>query len=484
SKWEQSVSILTNEQRGWSVAIAFEFDEHFIAFPSLDLLFQVIREMKSFHGAGVYTSLEIFGMAGVSPFLTAGEVFKNPSRTARLVDAYWSYCKTTYSDNLWKQLLRPAIHEGILAPTQAQRLKYRHWLMVYGKDKIYCTPWEGKLAEDYENVIATVASSISQPYIRNESGLYDVFEPNRIRSALEHEAFNLGHLIFSSSDWLVLNGGRIYFHEDPLTQMFKDRGLLESATYLRAADFYQSLFAAESEKVERHTFSYRSDKQYWSITPVFPQNMFVNQRSASIWNESYISALENIRTTTLADFERKRKTSRSRRTESDHPVISLEDMVLEKQTQLPRWPLSQFHALVGLSRTNILFKTIVEKNTRDVAIGPLEYCGTGRMVTDTHGKKILTICWSDVGSLSRDQLHREVSGLNRRTSGIAKQGKAKKAMTERSKAKTSEKVEKLLGQRSSSDVHESSLSEQSASKKRRMSQDQSGKCLKGGKSLN
>lgn len=35
---------------------------------------------------------------GISPYLTAGEVFRSPSRTARLCEAFWQYAFTTYED--------------------------------------------------------------------------------------------------------------------------------------------------------------------------------------------------------------------------------------------------------------------------------------------------------------------------------------------------------------------------------------------------
>lgn len=53
-----------------------------------------------------------------------------------------------------------------------------------------------------------------------------------------------------------------------------------------------------------------------------------------------------------------------------------------------RWPDSPFHLISGDDRTKLFFHSIVNKNTRDVAIGPLEYCGTGRIVTDKHKKKM------------------------------------------------------------------------------------------------
>ncbi|KAJ3803813.1 hypothetical protein F5876DRAFT_71149 [Lentinula aff. lateritia] len=129
---EDTISVLSWDDHHWSVALAFEFNDHFLVFISLNNLFQpifywsieplsfeatvpdlflayplflpmvssdlnkilnstkleehlainVIHDMKSFLGAGVYTSLEVFAMAGVSPFLSAAEVFKNLSQTA------------------------------------------------------------------------------------------------------------------------------------------------------------------------------------------------------------------------------------------------------------------------------------------------------------------------------------------------------------------------------------------------------------------
>lgn len=46
-------------------------------------------------------------------------------------------------------ILRPAIHDGVLAPTESQRLKYGSWLCVYGKDIVQCTHREGTLIDEY-----------------------------------------------------------------------------------------------------------------------------------------------------------------------------------------------------------------------------------------------------------------------------------------------------------------------------------------------
>lgn len=149
-------------------------------------------------------------------------------------------------------LLRPAIHDGVLAPTQSQRLQYAYWLCVYGKDMVKCTRREAVLIDEYivcgftmfhftnfhwlyylsdQGTLKRVQSS-SEFFIRNGENsepplLYDVFEPNHIESALSRPAFNLGHLIFSSVGWQDL--GRLQpSSSDPITALFKERGLLWS----------------------------------------------------------------------------------------------------------------------------------------------------------------------------------------------------------------------------------------------------------------
>ncbi|KAK6984310.1 hypothetical protein R3P38DRAFT_344987 [Favolaschia claudopus] len=73
------------------------------------------------YGIGLYTVMELFFLAGLSPFITACELFSNPSRTARFLAAYHTYIHVGDA-GLWR-LLSPCIHEGVLAPTTEQRLR-------------------------------------------------------------------------------------------------------------------------------------------------------------------------------------------------------------------------------------------------------------------------------------------------------------------------------------------------------------------------
>ncbi|KAJ3884737.1 hypothetical protein GG344DRAFT_71105, partial [Lentinula edodes] len=97
------------------------------------------------------------------------------------------------------------------------------------------------------------------------------------------------------------------------------------------------------------------------------------------------------------------------------------------------WPALKFEQIIGEKRESMLFRNIVSKNTTDVAIGPLEYCGSGRMVKTTQGKKVLALCWNDTSSFSSPLLHREIAGLHRRNSGLDKPGTSKSAMSQRQK---------------------------------------------------
>lgn len=105
--------------------------------------------------------------SGVSPFLREFEVFDNPSRTARICEAFWAYKHKSVTDlplalflflyNLMQlkpsffrsSLLRPCLRDGVLAPTQNQRLNYGHWLHVYAKEMSAITPRMAGLVDLY-----------------------------------------------------------------------------------------------------------------------------------------------------------------------------------------------------------------------------------------------------------------------------------------------------------------------------------------------
>ena len=45
--------------------------------------------------------------------------------------------------------MQPCIVDGVLAPTRNQRLGYKKWLHIYGKDLVFISPQMAKLQKDY-----------------------------------------------------------------------------------------------------------------------------------------------------------------------------------------------------------------------------------------------------------------------------------------------------------------------------------------------
>lgn len=77
-----------------------------------------------------------------------------------------------------------------------------------------------------QEILERISSDTLTAYARTEvtTVLYDVFEPNRIRAALQRSECNLGHLIFSRSSWAAFSGELTSPATDPLTRMFGERG--------------------------------------------------------------------------------------------------------------------------------------------------------------------------------------------------------------------------------------------------------------------
>ncbi|KAJ7260144.1 Cupredoxin [Mycena rebaudengoi] len=321
-----------------------------------------------FLGIGVYTVLELFFLAGMSPLLTEREVFDSPSRTARLVLAYLQYrheSRTKLHD-----FLRPAIHDGVLAPTVDQRLRYLDWLYVYGKQYTSLVPRMAALVDDYVdrlNTLGELTNSSGKPtkWSRTDEdiALFDVFEPTLIQTPLMLP-HNLGHLVFGEYDWRSLGGWQSN-SDDPLTAHFRERGLLQTCTYLRS-DYYSPLFLPTHEmssmqRKKRSVYTFRGCKQLWSITPNFPPN--------SHWGK-----------------------------DADGDVID------------PAY--SRLHEITGTEREHMIFSYIVTK-TLKVSIGPLEYCGNAHIIHVGRSERLVA-CVGDA-SVSEHHALRLISGRERKS---------------------------------------------------------------------
>ncbi|KAJ7649351.1 hypothetical protein DFH06DRAFT_1094851 [Mycena polygramma] len=382
--WETTVKLTDKKVRKFCVGMALVFKDHVLSFQSADLVFQptwtesrdalppcpadfysadwdflrdlaqwmrnrlsadtdqnglaceVIRAANTvFLGIGVYTVIEIFFLAGLSPLLTEAEVFSNPSRTARFCAGYLQFLHQSRMG--LRSLIRPAMHSGYLAPTTAQRLKYIDWLHVYAKDCARIPVRMAALVDDYIGKLEEFSSHSS--WVRYDTpSLYDVFEPTLVSAALSLD-HNLGHLIYGSDVWIQL-GGTLSEGKDPLTSFFRERDHIEAPTFLRPGHYDPLFLEAGDIRAQslprRTTFTFRSNKkQLWSITP-FPDN---SQGRAQV-----------------------------------------EDSTCVQQ-------------IIGEDRKRMLFSHIVKK-TRKVAIGPLEYCGNARRVK-IGSSTVVTPCYGD-----------------------------------------------------------------------------------------
>ncbi|KAK7019281.1 hypothetical protein R3P38DRAFT_2975923 [Favolaschia claudopus] len=290
---------------------------------------------ETFPGIGVYTVVELFFLAGLSMQLTEAEVFTNPSRTARIALAYLQFLHR--SETGLEELLRPALHDGYLAPTKQQRLKYLDWLHVYAKDRTRLPERMAFLVDEYKAKI--VELSAEDLWIRDENTtLYDVFEPSLVSVGLQLP-HNLGHLVFGREAWIEM-GGTLSDESDPLTVLYADEELLDSPTFLRPKH-YSPLFLASSDASSlslprRHVYTYRgAKKQLWSITP-FPTN--------------------------------------------SQGCSDTHDKIVPTE-------------ITGVPRRRMLFSYIVQQ-TRKVAIGPLEYCGNAHLVR-IGSSDVVVPCYGD-----------------------------------------------------------------------------------------
>ncbi|TDL16414.1 hypothetical protein BD410DRAFT_902077 [Rickenella mellea] len=368
--WTDSICNVTKTVRGFRVAVAFAFKDYVLSFNSIDLVFHptwalkredlphqhidvvdnymmfllgvaywVIENMAKsrkrlavlairqanlvWPGVGSYTISEIFFLAGLSTSLTEKELVDSPSRLARLCEALYEYAVLS-RENIW-EFIRPAIRGGMLAPTQAQRVAYADWLFVFAKERVWVSKRMTSLLQNYQKKIAEYAQNLDIPWQLAGANLHDVFEPTFLARTLKR-AGNLGHLIFGRTEWttmvdrynrnfpadqhILVSAG-----EDPLTKMFRERGLLDKETSL-ATEIYAPIFLSDREMKGswQRTRMFYSEKQLWTLTPDLPTNC--EGRSTS-----------------------------------------------------------KMYEITGVERTDSLFQSIIDTNR--VSIGPLEYCGNG-----------------------------------------------------------------------------------------------------------
>ncbi|KAH9836561.1 uncharacterized protein C8Q71DRAFT_733060 [Rhodofomes roseus] len=315
-------------------------------------------------GLGTYSVVEVFFRAGLSVFLTVGELFASPSRLARFCAAFWVFTHEAHTEI--PAFMKDAFIGYVLAPTEDQRIQYSYRLHVHGKQHVRVSARMKQLQVTYESILAEYtqiadgAESLENVPVAGIRGpeiqLYDVFEPTYVQAALIRETESLGHLVFGREFWTRLGLGNTEEKTDPLTAMYQKLGLLDTCTHLDLEVYSDSLFLSSRQlrECKIDTMLYRcynisSQKALWSITSVFPLSLVPFESWRSLGGTSKSWAVTCDRTFDLAP---------------------------------------------NAERDANTFINVVKG--RDVAVGPLEYCGLGRRITrgGPKGKKncMLVVC--------------------------------------------------------------------------------------------
>ncbi|KAL0958623.1 hypothetical protein HGRIS_013960 [Hohenbuehelia grisea] len=346
-------------------------------------------EQHVWNGMGVYTSSENAAMSGCSIFLTIAAVILVPSRFARWILAFRQWAFDSKHGTL-PQLLNACIrNNNVFAPTKEQRLRYKQYLHVWARKRAELPARMAALVDDYITAIHAIGDSHSSRVFCDEISACDVFEPSWIKDALTFP-INLGHLVFGDKVWAEL-GTPSPFVTDPLTEFYREQGLLGSCTYLKP-DYYKPLFVPTKTRSLSHrpTFLYRGDKQIWSLVPAFPAGSLFSR---------------------------------------DMPI-----------------PVECGTEIVGDEREALTFTHIVTK-TQQVAIGPLEYWGNRILLNKGNGNSIAAASFGDqaVAPYLTERMVRKRMAHSRASATRSAKAKAK-AEEEEAKAKAAEegKSEPLL----------------------------------------
>lgn len=290
-----------------------------------------------FGGVGVYTVCEVFFDAGLHILLTEQELFSVPSRVARLCEAIWSF---THKSHLkLRALLEPALHNWMLAPSEKQRLDYCSWLHVYAQERVRVPSRMKVLLLEYSDYFETLPKGRERK-LNDLQGLHDIFDPYWTRDALapSDEKPSLAPIIFGPKDTASLFPNES-FPDTPLAVFYRTKRLRSGetvSTHLKPNHYVEGLAASgHTAHVYVSTEAFRSrvkgQKQLWSIHPHLPPTTSLTNRGEE-------------RTTLYSDFTPSEISKR-------------------------------------------LFTYIVTK-TRNVSIGPLEYCASGDTELTTHRKVI------------------------------------------------------------------------------------------------
>ncbi|KAJ7468853.1 hypothetical protein B0H11DRAFT_2045141 [Mycena galericulata] len=433
SDYAEAISVVNSSER-FKVGIAFVFQDHVLAFLTLDLLIQfhwaetreklparqpdvylefprfledlvswikkrrqvqssragnalaLVRDSTEiFPGAGVYTTAELWHMAGLSPNLTEAEVFDSASRTARLCAAFFHLAKEAHT-TLWTFVQRFLV-DYVICVREEHRLLYSDRLHVYGKDRAYVTARFNALLTDFK--VFCDQHLNDEIWVRRctSTGPFDVFEPDLIRHALENEDVNLGSLIFGDEVWSDLHSSAglppaCLSKDNVLARFFRELSVPAemSATWLNL-ERYTYLFNDGKSALRAfhpHTILYRaSSTDIWAVIPAYPSN------------SAPIPRPRPPKTSLLPAFPKPSKKSKSRRTAGPSRARPKPKAATAAPRLLPT-PMVQCDPS---TRERALLSYII-KHTQDYTVGPLDYCGIARRIKG-RGKDVILFCKGD-----------------------------------------------------------------------------------------
>ncbi|KIM36355.1 hypothetical protein M413DRAFT_14026 [Hebeloma cylindrosporum] len=357
--WTESILGITKRDRGFHVGLALEFKDYFIAFLSNDLVFQPVwsSSLTELRNGYVDACQDYGGFLELVAHWIEERAASSSSRRGLVCEVMRA------ANDVWF---------GVGVYTITSKTLYKGcWLNVYAKETSAITPRMATLVDLYKSNISKLAAQDGVWYRSQTSGdspqLYDVFEPNYLRSALESKDIHLGELIFGHEEWVRY--GMKPGKPNALAKMFAHE------------ERYPNLFDPYDKTTWRHrtTYTHRiPTKQVWSITPCFPENSCIDPSTGKRSNKTIIE-------------------------------------------------------VTGQKRHAMLFSTIVS-DTRAVAIGPLEYCGNGKVIKLPHGKTLVSVVRYDP-ALPQFYAQREVIGLERKADGLGRSGNTKKSMSRSQKQK-------------------------------------------------
>lgn len=150
-------------------------------------------------------------------------------------------------DVLYRNIIRPCIQDGLLAPTKTQRESFATYVYVYGKMQAWTSQRHKNAIANYhvrslsildaqetyrstQSVITRMNDSVKPTTDGSDCrwkrssvpDLLDCFEPTLLKRALQREG-NLSHLVFGKDNFpsLQVNSSQ---GKDPLTEYFRRKG--------------------------------------------------------------------------------------------------------------------------------------------------------------------------------------------------------------------------------------------------------------------